>query len=182
MKESYEQALRFVIGTGKGRDLGWEGGYVNHPKDPGGATNRGVTQATYDLWRKSQGLPKQSVKGISPQEVASIYKNKYWAVIRGDELPVGVDMAMFDFAVNSGPSRAAKFLQSLLRLPADGIIGPNTLRAANEKALGLTEALCDERLRWLHTLPTFATFGKGWTRRVTDLKARAVALRRAVLH
>lgn len=88
-----------------------EGGYVDDPQDPGGETNKGITHKTYDAWRKRQGQPTRSVKHITPEEVAEIYRQQYWNKIAGDDLPSGVDYAVFDFAVNSGPSRAAQFLQ-----------------------------------------------------------------------
>jgi lysozyme family protein len=149
-----------------------EGGYVDNPKDPGGATNYGVTQKTYDGYRKRMGLPTQTVRSITMDEVLAIYKTQYWEKIMGDELPAGLDYAVYDFAVNSGPKRAVQCLQELLgaNVKADGIMGNQTLGAlaelGPEDMRALIEAYCEKRLNWMKTLKTFATFGTGWTRRV----------------
>lgn len=152
-----------------------EGGYVNHPKDPGGATNKGVTQKTYDSWRDRRGEARQSVRSISEAEVSAIYRRDYWDAIKGDDLPAGVDYAVFDFAVNSGINRASRYLQEVARVPADGKIGPATLAAVG--ALSPTHvinSLCDARMAFLRGLSTFPTFGKGWTRRVEEVRALAL--------
>lgn len=91
-----------------------EGGWSNDPHDPGGATNRGVTQGTYDLWRVDHQLPKRSVKHITPAEVMAVYKKRYWDAVRGDEMPSGVDYCLFDFAVNSGHDLYKGFAMGLL--------------------------------------------------------------------
>ncbi len=145
-----------------------EGGYVNHPKDPGGATNKGVIQRTYDGYRTRIGQPKQSVKLITTQEVWEIYKSQYWDPIAGDLLPSGLDYAVYDFAVNSGASRAVKFLQELLHVKVDGSLGNGTLAAirGHNNIEQLIQDLCEKRWNWMKTLKTFKTFGKGWTRRV----------------
>lgn len=154
-----------------------EGGYANHPKDPGGATNRGITQKTYDAWQKRQGKPPRSVKHISDDEVAAIYRAQYWDKVSADEMPMGLDYAVFDFAVNSGPSRSGKFLQKIVGVGADGIIGAQTLAAVGdyEPASAISQ-LCDNRLAWLKRLKTFKTFGRGWTRRVNEVKGAALSM------
>lgn len=155
--------------------LAHEGGFVNHPKDPGGATNQGVTQKVYDAYRKVNGLPIQSVKFITSTEVAEIYQKQYWRLVRGDSLPSGLDYAVFDFGVNSGVSRAVRYLQRLVGVEDDGIIGNATLGAVYEAARKDEEKLiveyCANRLAFLKSLGTFPTFGKGWTRRVIGYKA-----------
>lgn len=152
-----------------------EGGYVNHPKDPGGATNKGIIQRTYDSWRDRQGQPRQSVRNITDAEVAAIYRRDYWDAIKGDDLPAGVDYCVFDFAVNSGINRAAKYLQAAVGVAQDGAIGPATIAAAKaQDAAKLVNAICDRRMAFLRGLGTFATFGKGWTRRVTEVRALAL--------
>ena len=170
LKTSYDLALQVVLRE--------EGGYVNNPNDPGGATYRGVTQATYNAYRHSKGLPPQHVKKCSMAETADIYRNLYWDKIRGDDLPVGVDLAVFDFAVNSGVSRASKMVQHLAGVEADGILGPASLKAISGAQAGLADRLCDERLRFLHTLRTFIHFGKGWTARVERVRAAAKQMRK----
>lgn len=154
-----------------------EGGYVNHPKDPGGATNKGITQRVYDGFRTMKGLNQRPVKQISDAEVESIYRNQYWDAVRGDNLPDGIDLAVFDYAVNSGVSRAAKALQSALGVKADGHIGMVTLatvQAAN--APQIIKAVCDGRLAFLKRLKTWDTFGKGWNRRVRETRATALKM------
>jgi lysozyme family protein len=153
--------------------LAHEGGYVNHPADPGGATNNGVTQKVYDAYRDYMHLPRQSVKHILDSEVSDIYNKQYWRTIKGDSLPCGIDYAVFDFGVNSGISRAIKYLQRLVGFTGDdidGVLGMVTLAAVEAKCVENTEACiaqyCANRLVFLRSLRTFPTFGKGWTRRV----------------
>ena len=164
MKENYPQALKQV--------LKYEGGYVDHPKDPGGPTNKGVTQAVYDNWRKSQNLPTQSVRAIADSEVAAIYKNLYWDRISGDNLPSGVDFAVFDYAVNSGVSRAAKTLQAVVGVTQDGVIGPATIQAAKTY---VAMSITNRRLAFMQSLSIWSTFGKGWSARIADVKAQIIA-------
>jgi len=151
-----------------------EGGFVNHPADPGGATNKGVTQKTYDGWRLSQALPKRSVRFITVAELTAIYRKHYWVAASCDELPAGVDYMVFDLAVNSGPGRAAKFLQEAVRVEADGEIGPKTLAAV--RLLPPSEVVLrmrNRRERFYRALGTFPTFGKGWMRRLDEVFAIA---------
>lgn len=164
MKENYQNCLNLV--------LIHEGGFVNDPRDNGGATNKGVTQAVYDAWRVSHGLEARSVKFINDAELGGIYGLNYWARIRGDDLPAGVDYAVFDFAVNSGVNRASRYLQMVIGVAADGKIGPATI-AAIRNPLAAIGALCDKRLAFLRGLDDFDHFGKGWTSRVNDVAAKA---------
>jgi lysozyme family protein len=161
--------------------LAHEGGYVNHRADPGGPTNLGVTLAT----AKRLGIDVDGdgdtdiidIKLLKPDDAAKVYKAEYWDKVRGDELPDGVDYAVFDFAVNSGVSRAAKYLQTSLGVNSDGRIGPLTLKAATTVPRSrLIKDLCDRRIRFLQGLGTFKTFGKGWTARVEGVRKLAAAL------
>ena len=136
-----------------------EGGWANHPLDPGGATMRGVTQRVYSAWRKAQGRPDQSVRYISDAELKVIYRENYWNVVRGDDLPSGLDHPTFDGGVNSGPFRGAKWLQGALGVKADGLIGIATLQAAKsarDKAAVARKA-CALRRSFLKGLKTFST-------------------------
>ena len=152
-----------------------EGGYVNHAKDPGGATNKGITQKTYDSWRDRQGQPRQSVRSITDAEVSAIYRRDYWDAIKGDELPAGVDYCVFDFAVNSGINRASKYQQGAVNVAQDGKIGPATIAAAKAKQpAGIINEICNSRMAFLRGLSTFPTFGEGWTRRVEEVRALAL--------
>ena len=148
-----------------------EGGFADHPKDPGGATNLGITHKTLARWRKVSPwwkLPKTEVKTLGRDEAARIYDASYWQRVHGAALPGGLDLALFDFAVNSGPVRAVKALQASLKVKADGWIGPLTLdalkaRIAAAGVTGLIVGLCDGRLSFLQRLATFAVFGRGWS-------------------
>lgn len=154
--------------------LGFEGGFSNHPDDPGGPTMKGVTQANYDAFRIRKGLPTRSVKLITNAELQEIYNTKYYQVIKGDELPPGLDFAVFDFAVNSGPTQAAKELQRVLGVSVDGQIGDQTIKAANDAADADEEKLiadyCARRLAFMKKLKNWKSFKTGWTRRVIGLE------------
>lgn len=160
--------------------LAHEGGYVDHPSDPGGATNLGITRKTLSRWRKVTpwtSLPKSEVKALTKETVAPIYRAFYWDEIRGDDLPAGLDYAVFDYAVNSGPGRAAMALQRILGVADDGEIGPVTLAAVGKrKSIYLINALCDERMAFLQRLSTFAVFGKGWSSRVASVRKHALQI------
>lgn len=151
-----------------------EGGFVDHPKDPGGATNMGITIGTLSgyLGRKATVA---DVKNLSRVTAAKIYRVNYWDKIHGEELPAGVDYAVLDFAVNSGPARAAKFLQKIVGVNADGIIGVQTIRAVNAMdPIKIINALCDNRLAWLKGLKAWPNFGKGWGARVARVRKKAI--------
>lgn len=157
-----------------------EGGYVDHPRDPGGATNRGITLATLSEWRKKP-CTKEDVKALSMQEAASIYHTNYWSAVDGDQLPLGVDFVTFDYAVNSGTATATKALQSCVGAVVDGVIGPYTIRAVEtyckrHGAAELIGAYCDRRLVFLKALKTWPTFGSGWFNRVQKVRAEALKM------
>jgi len=160
MQANYDKCLETI--------LHHEGGYVNHPKDPGGETNLGVTKRVY----LEHGGTKD-MKDLLVEDVAPIYKKGYWDKMKGDDLPGGLDLCVFDFGVNAGPGRAAKFLQSMIGTTVDGGIGPNTLAKVEEYVRENGEAESVEkyqsmRQKYYEQLSTFATFGKGWTRRVEE--------------
>ena len=155
--------------------LKYEGGYSNNPADPGGATMKGITQKVYDVWRRKQGLGIQSVRSISQPEVESIYKNNYWDVVRGDDLPSGLDLAVFDYAVNSGPGRAIRQLQKVLGVQQTGVMNAATIAAAKKNPESWA-ALCNERLAFMKRLDTWPVFGKGWESRVNDVRKKAGSL------
>lgn len=152
--------------------LAYEGGYVNNPSDPGGATNKGITFRVYDAYRKSKGLPTRSVKLITDEEVSEIYRRQYWDAVKGDQLPAGVDFVVFDGAVNSGPGQSIKWLQRALNVEADGHLGMITLGALakikNHDAL--IDKIVDRRESFLRALKTFKTFGKGWLIRLAAVR------------
>ena len=160
MKSNYDKCLKTI--------LHHEGGYVNHPKDPGGETNLGVTKRVY----QEHGGTKD-MKDLLVEDVAPIYKKGYWDKIKGDDLPGGLDLCVFDFGVNAGPGRAAKFLQQMIGTTVDGGIGPNTLAKVEEyvRENGEHETVKkyqEMRQKYYEQLSTFATFGRGWTIRVEE--------------
>lgn len=170
MRANFEKSLEAV--------LKHEGGFVDHPDDPGGATNKGITWRTYNAWRKRKGLAPRDVRHITADEIRAIYRVQYWDAVRGDDMPAGLDYCLFDFAVNSGPARAIKFLQRELGVEADGIIGQVTLGAVESLARvdAAIDGICDDRLRWLRGLRHWPTFGKGWARRVSEVRSMATVM------
>jgi lysozyme family protein len=168
MQANFPAALALVL-----KD---EGGYVDNPADPGGATNLGITLRTLAAWRGIATLPKSEVLNLTVAEAGKIYKARYWDAIRGDDLPIGLDYAVFDYAVNSGPTAAARALQHVLSVPMDGVIGPITLAAANKSPTTAILMLCANRLQFLEGLSTWGAFGNGWSARVSRVKAAALAM------
>jgi lysozyme family protein len=165
---SFEECLKHV--------LAHEGGFVDHPADPGGATNLGCTKAVWEEWC-GHAVDVQAIKDLTPEDVAPLYREKYWHKVRGDDLPAGIDYCVFDTAINSGPGRAAKFLQEAVGATPDGIIGLRTLAAVREAdPRQVIDAYCAARLAWLQELPTWPTFGRGWGRRVTDVRRSALQM------
>lgn len=167
-KENWDKCFEMV--------LKHEGGYVNHPKDPGGRTNLGVTQRAWEEY-VGRSVDEAEMRSLTPEKVKPFYKSRYWDRIKGDDLPSGVDYAAYDLAVNSGVSRAAKYLQSIAGVPSDGIIGPKSLAAIKDcPADEMVDAMCDMRLEFLKKLPTWDTFGKGWGRRVAEVEEKATEM------
>jgi lysozyme family protein len=168
MNRNFRRALAMV--------LRHEGGYVHHPKDPGGATNKGITLATFRRYVKPNGTAAD-LKRITDAEVAKVYKEHYWDAVSGDALPDGVDYAVFDYAVNSGPSRGIRALQRAVDVIQDGKIGPATMIAVmRHDPAQLINEICDGRMAFLKSLNTWPTFGKGWSRRVADVRKHALAM------
>lgn len=160
------------------RVLVHEGGYANHKKDPGGVTLNGVIQRTYDAYRDSQGKPRRELRRSmlgDPEwnrERDYIYRQQYWDAVRGDEMPPGVDYAMYDAAVMSGPKQAIKWLQRALGIKVDGVIGLSTMSAVNncKDYDVLVAGICDRRLAFCRQLNTWPTFGAGWSQRIANVK------------
>lgn len=168
MKANYNKCLETI--------LHHEGGYVNHPKDPGGETNLGVTKRVYEEWGGDKDM-----KDLLVEDVAPIYKKNYWDKVKGDSLPDGLDLCVFDFGVNAGPGRSAKYLQNMIGTVADGGIGPNTLKKVDEYVdkHGLVNTIVNfqsARQSYYEQLSTFETFGRGWTRRVDETTKLAKSL------
>ncbi|MEM9104426.1 MAG: glycosyl hydrolase 108 family protein [Pseudomonadota bacterium] len=159
----------------------WEGGFVDHPQDPGGATNMGITIDTLSSWR-GRPVTVQDVRDLTPQEAQEIYFARYWTPLRCDEMPVSLALMTFNASVNSGPGRAARMLQQTLNqlqqnLAVDGVVGPKTLAAATlvdqRSAVDRYAIIYEDFYR---SLSTFGTFGKGWLNRLSDVKNGALGL------
>ena len=168
MKENYQHCLEMI--------LHHEGGYVNHPKDPGGETNLGVTKRVYEDFGGEKDM-----KDLLVEDVAPIYEENYWGRMKCDDIPNGLDLCVFDFGVNAGTGRSAKYLQRMIGTVADGGIGPNTLKALHTfvENEGLEYAILTfqaNRQSYYEKLSTFETFGKGWTRRVEETTAEALKM------
>ncbi len=170
MKDNLKSSLHHV--------LIHEGGWADHPRDPGGATMKGVTLLTYRR-HFGQAKSKSELRNISDEDLEQIYRTGFWDKCRCDDLPSGVDYAVFDAAVNSGPGRGAKWLQAAVGAKQDGGIGPKTLALVEGKdPVKIIDNMCDRRLAFLRRLSTWSTFGKGWQRRVEGVRSTAMAMAR----
>jgi lysozyme family protein len=169
MKNSYPTAIKSV--------LAHEGGYTNHPADPGGPTNWGITIADARMYWKSTATAAD-VKAMPLSVAQDIYKKRYWDAQRCDELPAGLDYSVFDYGVNSGIGRSGKVLRRILGLSdATSAVTQEVLDAvAKRDTKSLIVAMNDERLRFLKSLRTWPTFGGGWGRRVAEVKALSLQL------
>lgn len=166
MADNFEAALRHV--------LAYEGGYSDHPNDPGGATNYGITIGVLKEWLGRE-VTARDVKAITPEVAKAIYRAKYWNAVRCDELPSGIDFIVFDCAVNQGIGRASKFLQTAAGSVVDGVIGPKTLaavRAKNQADL-LVEFCARRAVSYGNLQQLFRTFGLGWSRRLMHASSAA---------
>ncbi|MBI1263317.1 MAG: hypothetical protein GC187_01120 [Alphaproteobacteria bacterium] len=153
--------------------LHWEGGFSDHPADPGGATNYGITHGVLAQWR-GQPVSREDVRALTLAEAGAIYRARYWDACRCSDLPPGVDLMVFDAAVNHGPRQAALFLQRALGAADDGVIGPRTLAAAARQDAGQTVCeIAARRMVFYARLNTFPSFGLGWARRLMSVLAQA---------
>ena len=176
MKGNFDDCLKII--------LKHEGGYGHHPSDPGGRTNLGVTQRVYEEWI-GHPVTEKIMRGLTVQHVTKLYKVKFWDAVCGDEIPSGLDLCVFDFGVNAGTNRAARYLQRMVGAKEDGVIGPKTLSLMGQyvRSKGREHAVMeyqDMRRDYYKLLKTFPTFGKGWLNRVRDVERAAVALAKRV--
>jgi lysozyme family protein len=167
-----------AFGAALAEVLKHEGGFVNHPRDPGGMTNLGVTKKTWEAWT-GRPATEADMRALTPAKVTPLYRKNYWDKVCGDELHQALAMCVFDFAVNAGPSRAAKYLQTMLGIDRDGIVGPATVSAAQKfvATVGAGEAVRryqQSRRNYYKQLGTFKTFGRGWLRRVDAVETAAL--------
>ena len=154
--------------------LAHEGGWADHPSDPGGATMKGITIGVFAKW-KGRSVTKEELRAISDAEVAAIYRRNYWDRVRAGDMPAGLDLVAFDAAVNSGVGQSAKWVQRALNVKDDGKIGDDTIEAAwRADTRSVISNACDRRLAMLRGLRTWPTFGRGWQLRVDDIRKRAL--------
>ena len=162
--ENYDHCLEMV--------LHHEGGYVDHPDDPGGETNMGITKRVWEEWGGEKDMIDLEVEDVMP-----IYRENYWDRVKGDELPSGVDWAVFDIAVNSGTGRAGKFLQEAVGAKPDGVIGPMTMALVKKSdPKTVVKKIYKRRQAFYESLSNFKHFGKGWTRRNEETYHQALDL------
>lgn len=174
MERNFPQALAHT--------LQFEGGWANNPNDPGGATMKGITHRTYAHYL-GRDVSHDELRAIPDEHLAEIYRKRYWDACRCSELPDGLDLAVFDTAVNTGPAQASRLLQRIVGAPADGAIGPKTIAAVNDYVAAhglpaLIEAYTEARHNFYRLLPTYVHFGEGWRKRVNEVAVLAKALGR----
>ena len=168
MNQNFDKCLSML--------LEHEGGYVNHPSDPGGMTNLGITKRTYDEFHGTD-IDEEGMRGLTKADVEPIYRRNYWERCRCQDLPCGVDWAVFDWAVNSGTGRAAKALQKAVGAAEDGVIGPHTLMCVkDENPAQIINRLAVNRDTFYRSLSHFDKFGKGWLRRNDATREQAIAM------
>lgn len=172
-KDNFEQCLQLVLGA--------EGGFGNHPKDPGGATNFGITIDTLRAWRKTKASDAEvtidDVIKLTIAEATEIYRTNYWNLLRCGDLPSGIDLLMFDFGVNAGPGTAAKVLQRILGVEQDGSVGPVTLHAVGPADIQkVIREFSARRLELYRSFKGFDVFGTGWTNRTNSMEQAALRM------
>lgn len=168
--DAFDRALAII--------LRHEGGFVNHPKDPGGMTNLGVTKNTWEAFT-GRAASEAEMRALTVEKVRPLYRSRYWDAVRCDDLPAPLALCVFDFAVNAGPARGARYLQKAVGAAQDGAIGPATIAAvqtfvARNGVPAAVEAYQGARADYYRQLATFGTFGKGWLRRVDEVEAEAL--------
>jgi lysozyme family protein len=172
MADTFDTCLAFTLRE--------EGGYVDNPADPGGATNMGITLATYRGWSDNPDLGAAQVQDMTRRTAEAIYRSSYWNPLRADALPQGVDLSVFDMSVNAGIWRSARLLQRAIDFTGDevdGCIGPETLGAAAKcDPRTLVNDLADRQADFYRSLVDFDTFGAGWLNRTEARRAAAFAM------
>jgi lysozyme family protein len=172
MADAFDTCLAFTLRE--------EGGYVDDPADPGGATNMGITLATYREWSDNSDLGAAQVQDMTQRTARAIYRSSYWNPLRADALPAGIDLSVFDMGVNSGIWRSARLLQRAIGFTGDevdGCIGPETLGAAAKcDARSIVDDLAQRQAAFYRSLDDFDTFGEGWLNRTRARQRAALAM------
>jgi lysozyme family protein len=169
MADTFAECLAFTLGE--------EGGWSNNPRDPGGCTIAGVTLPSYQDWKQNHALTCNDLQLISHADISDFYQTMYWQTTSAQTLPPGVDLMVFDAAVNMGVSGSVKLLQTQVNVVADGDIGPITLAAVSAIApVILVADLAQAQTVFYQTLSDFAVFGTGWLNRITARQTAAIAM------
>src|SRR5712671_4904089 len=172
MAEMFDACLAFTLRE--------EGGYVDDPADPGGATNMGITLATYRQWSDNPQLGSAQVQDMTERAARAIYRSLYWNPLRADALPIGVDLSVFDMGVNAGIWGSARLLQRALGFTGeevDGCVGPETLGAvAKCDPRTLVDDLAGRQVAYYKSLSDFPTFGTAWLSRTQRRQDAALAM------
>lgn len=168
MQNELERCLRFIFSE--------EGGYSNHAWDNGGETKWGISDMADG---KKDGKYKGfTIKTMTIETAKNIYEKDYWKVAKCDVLPKGLNLMVFDTAVNSGCSRAIKLLQKSLGVEADGVFGAKSagvlLALPKSQYPHLIQKFCDNRLTFLQGLEDWKKAGKGWSARVARVRKQAL--------
>ena len=164
MASNFQECLDLVLKS--------EGGWVNHPSDPGGETNLGVTKR---VWVEYVGHPVESLKKLTKEDVAPLYELKYWRPCYCEVLPRGLDFVVFSMGVNAGPGRSIKLLQQSIGCVPDGVIGPKTRGLiSSSNGANLIAKFSEARREYYKSLKTFPVFGKGWLARVDREETEAL--------
>lgn len=166
--------------TGLAQVLKYEGGFVNDPRDPGGMTNLGVTRRVWEGWTHKPTC-EADMRALKPANVSPLYRVQYWNAVSGDQLPGAIAFCVFDFAVNAGVNRAARYVQRIVGVNEDGHIGPATLAALDKwltkhSVAEFVKQYADTKRAFYKALPTFDRFGKGWLNRVAEVETAAKAI------
>jgi lysozyme family protein len=168
MKSNWDRSFELMLAS--------EGGYGNHPSDPGGMTNLGVTKRVWEEWVGRESNEKE-MRSLTKEMVKPLYKRKFWDACRCDDLPAGIDYLVFDMAVNAGVGRSAKLLQQCVGVSVDGAIGPITITAVKSRDTEeLIEKFSEARELFYRGLKTFDVFGRGWLNRVNHSNANALLM------
>jgi lysozyme family protein len=166
MTKNFRDCLELVLKS--------EGGYIDHPKDPGGRTNLGVTQRVWEEWIGHPATEKD-MRELTPALVAPMYEMRYWRTSYCEKLPRGLDLLVFSMAVNAGAGRSVKLLQDAIGVVADGVIGPNTMAKINEANVEtLIDKFSEARTAYYKGLKLFPVFGRGWTARTDKERLEAI--------
>jgi lysozyme family protein len=166
MNNNFQECLDLVLKA--------EGGWVNHPSDPGGETNLGVTKR---VWEEYIGHTVESLKKLTKEDVAPLYELKYWRPCYGEVLPRGLDFVVFSMGVNAGPGRSVKLLQQSIGCVPDGVIGPTTRGLISDSNTAtLIAKFSESRREYYRALKNFPVFGKGWLSRVDKEESEALQM------